>query len=106
MLLDLLCTKGGIIQASAGAYNRCTVRNRLCCNDDSEFSGSFSLRTQAKDAGCRDTLSRYCTQEQVSNISYHSSDRLEMLALAGVPDEPVDVAVDFHDIGYYGGKKR
>jgi len=22
----------------------------------------------------------------------------------GIPDEPVDVAVDFHDIGYYGDK--
>ena len=24
--------------------------------------------------------------------------------MIGIPDEPVDVAVDFHDIGYYGDK--
>jgi hypothetical protein len=37
-------------------------------------------------------------------LSYFRRINSEMLALTGIPDEPVDVAVDFHDSGYYGDK--
>ena len=37
-------------------------------------------------------------------LSFFREVNSEILAVIGIPDEPVDVAVDFHDIGYYGDK--
>jgi hypothetical protein len=52
-----------------------------------------------------DMVFNYIYENEIEEIlSSFRKINSEILALTGVPDELVDVAVDFHDIGYYGDK--
>jgi hypothetical protein len=52
-----------------------------------------------------DTVFNYIYENDIEDIlSFFRVVNAEVLALTGIPDEHVDVAVDFHDIGYYGDK--
>jgi len=52
-----------------------------------------------------DTLFNYIYENEIEEIlSSFRKINSEILALTGIPDEPVDVAADFHDIEYYGDK--
>jgi IS4 transposase len=52
-----------------------------------------------------DTVFNYIYKNDIEDIlSFFRRVNSEILALIGIPDEAVDVAVDFHDIGYYGDK--
>ena len=52
-----------------------------------------------------DTIFNYIYGNEIEDIlSFFREINSEILAVIGIPDEPVDVAVDFHDIGYYGDK--
>jgi hypothetical protein len=46
---------------------------------------------------------KYTLEDVIAVIIYAATSTVNsaILALIGIPDEAVDVAVDFHDIGYY-----
>jgi len=52
-----------------------------------------------------DTVFNYIYENDIEEIlSVFRKVTSEVLALTGIPEEPVDVAVDFHDEGYYSDK--
>jgi hypothetical protein len=52
-----------------------------------------------------DTIFRYLATNEVEDVlRVFRQINSELLAVTGMPKEPVDIAVDFHDCPYYGDK--
>ena len=113
MLLDLMCTNGGIIQVPAGA--KYTIEDALSViayaattTANSVEAAVSELKRKMPDAAIpsADTVFNYLYAGTSIEylLSFFRGINSEILALTGIPDEPVDVAVDFHDRGYYGDK--
>jgi len=108
----LLCSNGGIIRIPEGAgytleetipvivYAATSTANSL-------EAAVAELKRKMPDAAIpsADTIFNYIYENEIEEIlSFFREVNSEILAVIGIPDEPVDVAVDFHDIGYYGDK--
>ena len=112
MFSELLCSNGGIIRIPEGAgytleetipvivYAATSTANSL-------EAAVAELKRKMPDAAIpsADTIFNYIYENEIEEIlSFFREVNSEILAVIGIPDEPVDVAVDFHDIGYYGDK--
>ena len=112
MLSELLCSNGGIIKIPAGAKytqeDAIAVINYAATSTANSVEAAVSeLRRKMPDAAIpsADTVFNYVYENDIEDIlSFFRRVNSEILALTDIPDEPVDVAVDFHDVGYYGDK--
>ena len=113
MLLDLLCTNGGIIQVPAGA--KYTLEDAMSViayaattTANSVEAAVSELKRKMPDVAIpsADTVFNYLYSGTSIEylLSFFRGINSGILALMGIPDTPVDVAVDFHDRGYYGDK--
>lgn len=110
MLSELLCSNGGIIKIPAGA--KYTLEDAIAVINYAATSTANSVEAAVKELKRKmpdavipsaDTVFNYIYANEVEDIlTFFRSVNSEILALTGIPEEPVDVAVDFHDIGYYG----
>lgn len=112
MLSELLCSNGGIIKIPEGAkYTRedaIAVINYAAASTANSVEAAVSeLRRTMPDATIpsADTVFNYIYGNDIEDIlTFFRGVNSEILALTGIPEEPVDVAVDFHDKGYHGDK--
>ncbi len=112
MLSELLCSNGGIIRVPEGAgYTLedtiAVIAYAATSTANSPEAAVSELKRKMPDAAIpsADTVFNYIYENDPEEIlSFFRRVNAEILALTGIPDEPIDVAVDFHDIGYYGDK--
>lgn len=112
MLSELLCTNGGIIKIPAGAEysleDTIAVINYAATSTANSVEAAVTeLKRKMPDATIpsADTVFNYINANDTEDIlTFFRKLNSEILALTGIPDKPVDVAVDFHNIGYYGDK--
>jgi len=112
MLSELLCSNGGIIRVPESAkYTRedaiAVITYAATSTANSPEAAVSELKRKMPDAAIpsADTVFNYIYENEIEEIlSSFRKINSEILALTGVPDELVDVAVDFHDIGYHGDK--
>lgn len=112
MLSELLCSNGSIIRVpEGGTYTQedtIAVISYAATSTANSVEASVSeLKRKMPDAAIpsADTVFNYIYENEIDDIlSFFRRVNSEILALIGMPDEPVDVAVDFHDIGYHGDK--
>ncbi|MCK4475757.1 MAG: transposase, partial [Methanophagales archaeon] len=112
MLSELLCSNGGIIRVPEGAkYTRedtiAVITYAATSTANSVEASVSELKRKMPDAAIpsADTVFNYIYENEIDEfLSFFRRVNSEILALTGIPEEPVDVAVDFHDIGYYGDK--
>ena len=112
MLAELLCSNGGIIRVPEGAkYTRedaiAVITYAATSTANSPEAAVSELKRKMPDAAIpsADTVFNYIYKNEIDDIlSFFRKVNSEILALTGIPDELVDVAVDFHDIGYHGDK--
>lgn len=112
MLSELLCSSGGIIKLPAGA--KFTLEDVLAViiyaatsTANSPEAAVSELKRKMPDATIpsADTVFNYINENDIEDIlSFFRTVNAEILALTGIPEEPVDAAVDFHDKGYCGDK--
>ena len=112
MLSELLCSNGGIIRVPEGAEY--TLKDTIAVityaatsTANSPEAAVSELKRKMPDAAIpsADTVFNYIYENEIEEIlSSFRKINSAILALIGIPDEPVDVAVDFHDIEYYGDK--
>jgi hypothetical protein len=112
MLSELLCSNGGIIKIPAGAKytqeDAIAIINYAATSTATSVEAAVSeLKRKMPNAAIpsADTVFNYIYENEIDEIlSFFRRVNSEILALTGIPDEPADVAVDFHDKGYYGDK--
>jgi len=112
MLSELLCSNGGIIRVpEGGTYTQedtIAVISYAATSTANSVEASVSeLKRKMPDATIpsADTVFNYIYENEIEEIlSFFRKVTSEVLALTGMPEGPVDVAVDFHDKGYYGDK--
>jgi len=112
MLSELLCSNGGIIRVPEGAtYTQkdaiAVISYAATSTANSVEAAVSELKRTMPDAAIpsADTVFSYLYENEIEEIlSFFRKVNSEILALTGIPDELVDVAVDFHDKGYYGDK--
>ena len=112
MLSELLCSNGGIIRVPEGAEY--TLKDTIAVityaatsTANSPEAAVSELKRKMPDAAIpsADTVFNYIYENEIDDIlSFFRKVNSEILTLIGIPDEPVDIAVDFHDIEYYGDK--
>jgi len=112
MLSELLCSSGGIIKLPVGA--KYTLEDVIAVISYAATSTANSLEAAVSELKRKmpdatipsaDTVFNYLYENDVEDIlSFFRRVNAEILALTGIPEEPVDVAVDFHDKRYYGDK--
>jgi hypothetical protein len=112
MLSELLCTRGGIIKLPAAV--KYTLEDVIAVISYAATSTANSLEAAVSELKWKmpdatipsaDTVFNYIYENKIEEIlSFFRKINSEILALIGIPNEPVDLAVDFHDIGYYGDK--
>ena len=106
MLSELLCSNGGIIRVlEGGTYTQedvIAVISYAATSTANSVEASVSeLKRKMPNAATpsADTVFNYIYENEIEEIpSFFRKVNSEILALTGIPDEPVDVAVDFHDI--------
>jgi len=109
---ELLCSNGGIIRVPEGAgYTLedtiAVITYAVTSTANSPEAAVSELKRKMPDAKIpsADTVFTYIYENDIEDIlSFFRKVNSEVLALTGIPNEPVDVAVDFHDVGYYGDK--
>jgi len=112
MLSELLCHNGGIIKVPEGVkYTQddtiAVISYAATSTANSVEAAVKELKRKMPDAAIpsADTVFNYIYENKIEDIlAFFRAINSEFLALTGIPDEPVDVAVDFHDKGYYGDK--
>jgi len=112
MLSELLCSNGGIIRVpEGGTYTQedtIAVISYAAASTANSVEASVSeLKRKMPDAAIpsADTVFNYIYENDIEEIlSFFRRVNSEILTLTSIPAEPVDVAVDFHDIEYYGDK--
>ena len=112
MLSELLCSNGGIIRVPEGAEYTledtiAVITYAATSTANSREAAVAELKRKMPDAAIpsADTVFNYIYENDIEEIlSFFRRVNAELLTLTGIPDEPVDVAVDFHDKGYYGDK--
>jgi len=112
MLSELLCSNGGIIMVPEGAtYTQedaiAVITYAATSTANSVEAAVSELKRKIPNAAIpsADTVFNYIYENEIEEIlSFFRKVTSEVLALTGIPEEPVDVAVDFHDKGYYGDK--
>ena len=112
MLSELLCSDGGIIRIPEGAKYEledviAVITYGATSTANSPEAAVSELRRKMPDAAIpsADTIFNYIYENDIEEIlSFFRKVTSEVLALTGIPEEPVDVAVDFHDKEYYGDK--
>jgi len=112
MFSELLCSNGGIINVADGAQytqeETIAVINYAATSTANSVEAAVSeLKRKLSDAAIpsADTIFNYIYANDIEDIlTFFRRINSEILTLTGIPDEPVDVAVDFHNIGYYGDK--
>jgi len=114
MLSELLCSNGGVIRIPEGAgYTPedviAVISYAATSTANSVEAAVSELKRKIPDAAIpsADTVFAYIYENEIKDIlSFFRRVNSEILSLIGIPDEPVDVAVDFHDISYYGDKNE
>ena len=112
MLSELLCSSGGIIQIPAGVTYTleetiAVISYAATSTANSVEAAVSELKRKMPDAAIpsADTVFNYVYTNDIEDIlSFFRRVNSEILALTGIPHEPVDVAVDFHDNVYHGDK--
>jgi hypothetical protein len=112
MLSELLCRNDGIIKVPEGAkYTQddtiAVISYAATSTANSIEAAVKELKRKMPDASIpsADTIFNYIYENKIEDIlAFFRTINSEFLALTGIPDEPVDVAIDFHDKGYYGDK--
>ena len=112
MLSELLCSGDGIIRVPEGAEytleETIAVITYAATSTANSIEAAVSeLKRKMPDAKIpsADTVFNYIYRNTVEDIiAFFREVNSEVLSLTGIPEEPVDVIVDFHDIGYYGDK--
>ncbi len=112
MLSELLCSNGGIIRIPEGAKFGlreviAVITYAATSTANSPEAAVLELKRKMPGAAIpsADTVLNYIYENDVEEIlSSFRKINSEILAVVGIPEEPVDVAVDFHDIPYYGDK--
>lgn len=112
MLSELLCSNDGIIKIPEGAEYRLedvipVISYAATSTANSIEAAASELKRKMPDATIpsADTVFNYIYENDIEDIlSFFRGVNSEILTLTGIPDEPIDIAVDFHDIGYYGDK--
>ncbi|RZN38289.1 MAG: hypothetical protein EFT35_05060 [Methanophagales archaeon ANME-1-THS] len=112
MLSELLCGHGGIIKPPTGV--KYTLEDVIAVISYAATSTATSLEAAVSELKRKmpdaalpsaDTVFNYLYENDIEDIlAFFRRVNAELLALSGIPDGPVDIAVDFHDEGYYGDK--
>lgn len=112
MLSEQLCSSGGIIKIPEAA--RYTLEDVIAvisyaatstANSPEAAVAELKRKMPGVPIPSADTVFNYIYENDIEDVlSFFRKVNAEILALTGLPDEPVDVAVDFHDKGYYGNK--
>ena len=105
MLSELLCRNGGIIKVPDGVkYTQddtiAVISYAATSTANSVEAAVKELKRKMPDAAIpsADTVFNYIYENKIEDIlAFFRTINSEFLALTGIPDEPVDVAVDFHD---------
>ena len=105
MLSELLCHNGGIIKVPEGVkYTQddtiAVISYAATSTANSVEAAVKELKRKMPDAAIPsvDTVFNYIYENKIEDIlAFFRAINSKFLALTGIPDEPVDVAVDFHD---------
>ena len=112
MLSEMLCSNGGIIELPDGAkYSLQDAMNVLLyasvsCSNSTEAAATDLRRKYPKaEIPSADTVHNYMKGNNIDHIlSFFRNISSEFIDLINIPNKPQDVAIDFHDIGYFGDK--
>jgi hypothetical protein len=112
MLDELLTGNGGIIKLPIGATYQlndviAVISYAATSTANSVEAAVAELKRKQPDAviPSADTVFRYLATTAVDDVlSFFRHVNSELLAVTGMPKDPVDIAVDFHDCPYYGDK--
>ena len=110
VLSEPLRSNGGIIRVPEGAT--CSLDDVIAVISYAATSTANSPEAAVRELKRKMGMLQYLPQTQSSAISTkimprtycHSSESPIQIALTGMPNEPVDVIIDFYEIGYYGDK--
>lgn len=112
MFNELLTGNGGIIKLPAGAAYQlkdisAVISYAATSTANSVEAAVAELKRKQPDATIpsADTVFKYLTTNEVDAVlRFFRQANSELLTVIGIPKEPVDIAVDFHDCPYYGDK--
>jgi hypothetical protein len=112
MLDELLTGNGGIIKLPAGASYRledviAVISYAATSTANSVEAAVAELKRKQPDAviPSADTVFKYLATNEVDDVlRFFRQVNSELFSVTGMPKEPVDIAVDFHDCPYYGDK--
>lgn len=112
MFDELLTGNGGIIKLPAGARYQlddviAVIGYAATSTANSIEAAVAELKRKRPEAviPSADTVFKYLATNEVDDVlSFFRQVNFELLAVTGMPKEPVDIAVDFHDCPYYGDK--
>jgi hypothetical protein len=112
MLDELLRGNGGIIKLPAGASYQlknivAVISYAATSTANSVEAAVAELKRKQPDAiiPSADTIFKYLATNKVEDVlGFFRQVNSEFLAVTGMPKEPVDIAIDFHDCPYYGDK--
>ncbi|RLG30509.1 ISH3 family transposase [Methanosarcinales archaeon] len=112
MLSELLCSNGGIIKIPENAdYTledvMAVVAYAATSTSNSTAAAVKELKRRMPDSAIPSdsTVFSYIYENDIADIlAFFRVVNSEILSLIGMPNEPVDVAVDFHNVGYYGDR--
>jgi len=112
ILINKLCDEGGFIRVPGGAeYNAEDVINVVL---HAATSSSNSIESAVQDLQamhpisripCADTVHTYVKENDIDEmISFFRKINSEFIDMVDISDSPQDIAIDFHNVPYYGDK--
>ncbi|PXF57678.1 MAG: hypothetical protein C4B59_14745 [Candidatus Methanogaster sp.] len=111
-LLNKLCGEGGFIRVPEGAEYSAEDATNLLLHAATSSSNSIESAVQDLQAmhpisriPCADTVHTYVKENNIDEMmSFYRKMSSEFIDMVNISDSPQDIAIDFHNVPYYGDK--